>query len=96
MGYMGFGMRKEAYSRPPRRHMAYLKPFLSKEKSKDEASTKRYGPWKRRFQEQPRALLPPRIAQVIAVTVALAVAGTLVALLVKFLIHILDPKNVMF
>ncbi|MBK8227392.1 MAG: hypothetical protein IPK70_09495 [Flavobacteriales bacterium] len=96
MGYMGFGMKKEAYSRPPRRHMAYLKPYLSKEKSKDEASTRRTGPWKRRFQEQPRALLPPRIAQVIAVTVALAVAGTLVALLVKFLIHILDPKNVMF
>ena len=28
MGYMGFGMRKEAYSRAPRRYMAYLKPWL--------------------------------------------------------------------
>lgn len=93
MGYMGFGMRKEAYSRPTRRHMAYLKPFLSKEKSKDEASTKRYGPWKRRFQEQPRALRPPRIAQIAAVMIALAAACAPVAVLVKFLIHMLDSQR---
>lgn len=28
MGYMGFGMKKEAYSRAPRKHMAYLDPWL--------------------------------------------------------------------
>jgi len=47
MGYMGFGMKKEAYSRAPRRHMAYLDPWLR--------YVKRTGiPEKAKNKEQPR------------------------------------------
>lgn len=93
MGYMGFGMRKESYTRAPRKHMAYLSPFLR-------GVTHRRRPNPKGLLEKETApkgknqrSLPPVLINLIAYSVALIIGVAVVYATVRWMSEILDPKH---
>ncbi len=96
MGYMGFGMRKEAYSRAPRRHMAYLTPWLkAKRRANAQVGDSKGKP---RSHHGSHAPSNQQDRHGFAKTVTSGIIGLGVACLaayglMKFMIWMLDPKH---
>lgn len=97
MGYMGFGMRKEAYRRVPREHMSYLKPWLTGKRKPvrdQEGNTEREGVEHLRAEEkstsQPRAITWRKI---LAGMLALSLAAGLVWVIVRLMTAAMELPN---
>lgn len=96
MGYMGFGMRKEAYTHAPRKHMAYLRPLLGKAWRKGKAAPRNVGsiykePLKHLSAPGPRAD-ESLLKRALIVLFGLVVGAAVTYAVVRLIVFMLDTR----
>jgi hypothetical protein len=97
MGYMGFGMRKEAYTRDPRGHMTYLKPFLKGGRRRpapvDSSASEPVSVNQQCGQAGSNRLAQAKGRRLVGLVIALLAAAAATYLIVELVLFVLNPKH---